>query len=214
MEKNNIKTNDRIKKWYWILIIIFSVIVLPFIFNKLILNERYWDVVGEGKDWLMFWPSYLSAIASAVMIEYTATTLKNNQEQLDELKRQWDEEHTPKVSVSFNFIKPYAYLRFDNISNVEVKDFSMKLELYQGKQLIRGFIPPDKQQIIDNLKINIEPKGIRTLVIRDDLGGLTNNESILLYLKYNGEEKEPIRILCNNIFSVGDNILWYAMKRK
>ena len=126
MEKNNIKTNDRIKKWYWILIIIFSVIVLPFIFNKLILNERYWDVVGEGKDWLMFWPSYLSAIASAVMIGYTATTLKNNKEQLDELKRQWDEEHTPKVSVSFNFIKPYAYLRFDNISNVEVKEQSFK----------------------------------------------------------------------------------------
>ena len=76
-----------------------------------------------------------------------------------------------------------------------------------------NFIPQDRQKVIDNLKINIEPKGIRNLIIRNDLVGLANDESILLYLKYNGEEKKPINIICNDMFTIGDNSMLYIMQK-
>lgn len=215
--KENSNSNKRgfwKSNWHWMLFILFWLLVFPYILNKLILIDRYWNIVGGPKEWLAFWPSYLSALASAVMIAYTAMTLKNNKEQLDELKRQWDEDHTPSVSVSFNFIPPFAYLRFENTSVVEVEDLSMKIELYKGDTIVEGFIPEDRQKVIDNLKINIEPKGIRNLVIRNDLGGLYNDESILLYLKYNGKEKKPIRILCNDMFTIGDNSMWFIMQKR
>lgn len=199
--------------WVWIVFILFLLTFFPFLLNILLLSERCWEVIGGPKEWLAFWPSYLSAIASAVMIGYTAMTLKNNKSQLDELKRQWDEDHTPNVSVSFNFIPPFAYLRFENTSVVEVEDLSMRIELYKGNKIEENFIPQDRQKVIDNLIINIEPKGIRNLIIRNDLVGLANDESILLYLKYNGEEKKPINIICNDMFTIGDNSMLYIMQK-
>ena len=193
--------------------ILLGLTILPFIMNFLILSDRYWEVIGGPKEWLAFWPSYLSALASTVMIAYTAKTLKNNRKQLDELKRQWDVDHTPNVSVSFNFIPPFAYLRFENTSIVEVEDFSMRIEFYEGNELKQDFVPKDRQEVIDNLKTNIEPKGIRNLIIRNDLCGLTNHETILLYLKYNGEEKKPIKIVCNDMFTIGDYSMWYLMHK-
>ncbi len=156
----------------------------------------------------------LTAIGTLLLAIVTVVTVCQNRYQLSELKRQREEDHTPRVSVSFNFIPPFAYLRFENTSVVEVEDLSMKIEFYKGDTIVEDFIPEDRQKVIDNLKINIEPKGIRNLIIRNDLRGLYNDESILLYLKYNGKEKKPIRILCNDMFTIGDNSMWYIMQKR
>lgn len=94
--------------------IILSVIVamiFPFVLNILVMLRIDCPVAGKPEDWIVFWPSYLSAIASfgmivltSIALYYNNKTLTNNKEQLEELKRQWKEEHEPTISVSYNMI--------------------------------------------------------------------------------------------------------------
>ena len=207
MEDNSNKKGFWKSNWHWILFILFWLLVFPYILNKLILIDSYWNIVGGPKEWLAFWPSYLSAFASAVMIAYTAMTLKNNKEQLDELKRQWEEEHKPNVSVSFNIMNSVGAFRIVNTSVVEVKELSIIAELYKNGQKIEQAVFPELRV----LKINIEPKGIRNVRIKDIIFDVTaTNDYFILQLNYNGEKKEPITVSCNQIYTIGDDI--YGVK--
>ena len=188
--------------WHWMLFILFWLLVFPYILNKLILIDRYWNIVGGPKEWLVFWPSYLSALASAVMIAYTAMTLKNNKEQLDELKRQWEEEHKPNVSVSFNIMNSVGAFRIVNTSVVEVKELSIIAEFYHDGQKVEYATFPE----LTTLKINIEPKGIRNVRILDLAFKEHNTDYFILQLNYNGQIQEPIKVFSNQIYTIGDNI--------
>ncbi len=110
------------------------IILFPLILNYIVIHDSIWKTAGEPKDWLTFWPSYLSAIASAAMIAYTAKTLKyndklleNNIAQLEEIKKQWAEEHSPDVSCSFYMLKNEGYIRLKNISNMELRNLTLKI---------------------------------------------------------------------------------------
>ena len=207
MEENYNKRGFWKSNWHWMLFILFWLSVFPYLLNKLILIDSYWNIVGGPKEWLAFWPSYLSALASAVMIAYTAMTLKNNKEQLDELKRQWEEEHKPNVSVSFNIMNSVGAFRIVNTSVVEVKELSIIAELYKNGQKIEQAVFPELRV----LKINIEPKGIRNVRIKNIIFDVnTTNDYFLLQLNYNGEKKEPITVFCNQIYTIGDDI--YGVK--
>jgi len=207
MEENSNKKGFWKSNWHWMLFILFWLSVFPYLLNKLILIDSYWNIVGGPKEWLAFWPSYLSALASAVMIAYTAMTLKNNKEQLDELKRQWEEEHKPNVSVSFNIMNSVGAFRIVNTSVVEVKELSIIAELYKNGQKIEQAVFPELRV----LKINIEPKGIRNVRIKDIIFDVTTtNDYFILQLNYNGEKKEPITVSCNQIYTIGDDI--YGVK--
>ena len=204
-------------KWAIILSII-AALVFPFILNWIVMQQAICDVAGKPETWIAFWPSYLSAIASFGMIALTAIillfnnetlknnnkTLKNNIDQLNEMKRQWEEEHKPNVSVSFNLIGSIGYLRIVNTSIVEIKDLSIEAEFYQNGVKLEGATFPD----LRNLNINIEPKGVRNVVINDRISGLPNTEHFLLTLNYNGETKEPIKTYCNQVYTIGDDIIW------
>lgn len=207
MDENSNKKGVWKSNWHWMFFILFWLLVFPYILNKLILIDSYWNIVGGPKEWLAFWPSYLSALASAVMIAYTAMTLKNNKEQLDELKRQWEEEHKPNVSVSFNIMNSVGAFRIVNTSVVEVKELSIIAELYKNGQKIEQAVFPELRV----LKINIEPKGIRNVRIKDIIFDVTaTNDYFILQLNYNGEKKEPITVSCNQIYTIGDDI--YGVK--
>ena len=203
--KENSNSNKRgfwKSNWRWMLFILFCLLVFPYILNKLILIDRYWNIVGGPKEWLVFWPSYLSALASAVMIAYTAMTLKNNKEQLDELKRQWEEEHKPNVSVSFNIMNSVGAFRIVNTSVVEVKELSIIAEFYHDGQKVEYATFPE----LTTLKINIEPKGIRNVRILDLAFKEHNTDYFILQLNYNGQIQEPIKVFSNQIYTIGDNI--------
>ena len=202
MEERNNKRKGLKGYWHWMLFILFWLLVFPYILNKLILTESYWTIVGGPKEWLAFWPSYLSALASAVMIAYTAMTLKNNKEQLDELKRQWEEEHKPNVSVSFNIMNSVGAFRIVNTSVVEVKELSIIAEFYHDGQKVEYATFPE----LTTLKINIEPKGIRNVRILDLAFKEHNTDYFILQLNYNGQIQEPIKVFCNQIYTIGDNI--------
>jgi len=88
MAKSNTKkkVNDN-KRDLWILFVIF-VIFIPFGINILvgINTPLHFPVVGGSKDWLMFWATYSSAVASFMMVWYTSKTLKQNDNQLEVIK--------------------------------------------------------------------------------------------------------------------------------
>ena len=83
------------------IIIIGSVILLiPFILNWVMRWSQIVPYVGEAKDWLGFWGSYLSAAAAAIMIIYTAYSLRLNEKTLIEMKREWEEERKANLYFS------------------------------------------------------------------------------------------------------------------
>lgn len=187
-------------------------LAFPFLLNWLVLIQAMYPIAGNPETWIAFWPSYLSAIASfgmialtALALYYNSKTLANNKEQLDELKRQWKEEHMSNVSVSFNILNTIGAFRIVNTSIVEVKELSIIAEFYHDGQKVEQATFPE----LRTLKINIEPKGIRNVRIRDIcFDEPTTNDYFILHLNYNGEEKEPITVSCNQIYTIGDDMIW------
>ena len=78
--------------------------MFPLLLNYLVTRNSVFDykVAGKPSDWIIFWVTYLSSIASLAMVVITWWTLKQNKiqsnlilqqntNQLKELKRQWKE---------------------------------------------------------------------------------------------------------------------------
>ena len=74
----------RTKIFITLCIIVF--IAFPFVLNMLLLHPCIFDTVGDGTIWLNFWPVYLSAIASVIMIVLTYKMLKQSQQQMIEMQ--------------------------------------------------------------------------------------------------------------------------------
>lgn len=89
----------KILKKYWVIFLMIALLI-PIILNFTLLIPAFTNIVGTETDWLEFWGTYLSAIASFAMVFITWKTLEQNREQLDEIKRQWDEQNKPKVFCS------------------------------------------------------------------------------------------------------------------
>ena len=191
-------------------IVAIIIVAFPFVLNLLVILNIGCPVAGNPETWIAFWPSYLSAIASFGMIALTSMalfynnkTLANNKEQLNEMKRQWDEEHSPNVSVSFSQLGNVAYLRLINTSNVEIKNLKISGDFYNGEEK-SGFF---NMNLLEQFNIDIEPHGIRNIVLHNNIVPLTDNFYFILQLHYNGMQKE-IKVYCNDLYLVGDVIVW------
>lgn len=194
-----------------IIFLVTAGLAFPFILNWLVLLKTEYPTAGSPETWIAFWPSYLSAIASFGMIALTAMalfynnkTLANNKEQLNELKRQWEEEHKPNVSVTFGYIGSTAYLRIVNTSKVEIKDLKIKGDFFIGDTKNDYF----GLEILERFNIDIEPGGVRNVVLNNNIAPLTEDCYFILKLYYNGGETKEIKVYCNNIYLVGDGIVW------
>lgn len=205
-EENKKKTSER-NYWPWLLFFLFWLLLFPYILNNLISGESYWEVVGGPEEWLAFWPSYLSALASTVMIAHTAKTLNNNKSQLDELKRQWDEEHKPDVSVSYSMIDHIAYLRLVNTSKSEIYNLRISGEFYVNEKKNNYF----DLSILEQFNINIESHGIRNIIIHPKIEPLSHDCYFILKLRYNNTIEKEVKVYCNYIYSIGDDIIWSKM---
>lgn len=86
------------KRFFVIALIIIA--ILPASINFAMLQPSFFTYVGEAKDWLGFWGSYLSAAAAAIMIIYTAYSLRLNEKTLIEMKREWEEERKARLYFS------------------------------------------------------------------------------------------------------------------
>lgn len=206
------------QKYRWAIILsVIAALCFPFVLNWVVMRQTTCVIAGKPETWIAFWPSYLSAIASFGMIALTAITLlfnsktlKNNKEQIDEMKRQWDEEHKPNVSVSFHKIGVNGYLRIINISNVEIKDLGIEIVEIPEVSTIRKAIElySGVKENIEVKHLYIEPRGIRNVILAagfcDDL---LPNEFIGLKLNYNTNFENTIRVTFNQSYSIGDDII-------
>ena len=191
---------------------IIGAIVFPFVLNLLVIVKTSFPVAGKPENWIAFWPSYLSAIASFGMIALTAValyynnkTLVNNKDQLNEMKRQWEEEHMPNVSVSYNQLGTIAYLRIVNTSIVEVKNLRINGKFFAGEIESNFF----NMSILERFNIDIEPNGIRNIILHYNIEPLTDNYYFILELNYDGLKKpKVIKVHCNNVYIIGDVIQW------
>lgn len=73
---------NHIKKYWVCYTCSFFIILLPFIIGALTACNKFvpWEIAGEPKDWLTFWGSYISGIASFIMIWVAWKTLIESKE--------------------------------------------------------------------------------------------------------------------------------------
>ena len=190
------------KKGY-IILIVGIILIIPVLLNFIIPLPALFPVIGEPINWLMFWATYLGAAASFGMIVYTALTLKQNKEQLDEMKRQWNENHKPNISVAFSQLGNVASLRLVNTSEVEIKNLKISGDFYVREEKSDFF----DLKILESFNIDIEPHGVRNIVLHYNIEPLTEDCYFKLRLCYNGERKE-IKVYCNDVYIIGDSLIW------
>ena len=120
------------KKIITFLIVLVGILITPLLLNTLILRPSIWPVVGGQNAetvWVGFWSTYMGAIASFAMVYWTWQTLKQNKEQLNELKRQWDDEHKPEIDIIpvYTMEHSLVVLEVRNISNSYAKNIRFKI---------------------------------------------------------------------------------------
>lgn len=116
---------------YWVVIFIAAIVLIPILLNWVIQWQSFFEFVGKDTDWLMFWVTYISAIASFAMVFITWRTLQQNKEQLNELKRQWEEENRPRLEIYFvedNFMAWGQRLEILNIGKQPAYDITFHID--------------------------------------------------------------------------------------
>ena len=131
------------RRYSLIVFFLITVIALPLIINWLILKPQLFNTVGDGSAWLLFWATYISAIASFAMVLITWLTLKEsrhqnqslinqneelilqNSQQLLELKRQWKESHRPFLIISIITHSGGYFLKIQNAGKEIAKNVTV-----------------------------------------------------------------------------------------
>lgn len=114
-------------------------------------------------EWLQFFATYVGAIGSIGMIYITARSIWLNKAELDEMKRQWKEEHKPEIIAYLTIHESYFYLCIKNTSRVPIHDIRVNLTHVPTK----GIIPSKDYFLdkIDNSTFAIEAGGSRYINI-------------------------------------------------
>lgn len=77
---NNIWIAVKSEKWAFfvsLMFILVFIVIIPRFLNDILLHEQQWDIVGDDKTWLSFWGSYISGIATFVVVGITLITTKD-----------------------------------------------------------------------------------------------------------------------------------------
>ena len=114
----------------WVLIVpaifVFLIVVIPCLINYLILQPQQFNIVGDGTTWLSFWVTYIGAVASFAMVFITWWTLIQNKKQLNELKRQWEEQNRARISFSIISSQLWYDLKITNIGKENAFNINVK----------------------------------------------------------------------------------------
>lgn len=199
----------------WKFIVVGIIIVLaPILLNFILLLQIGIPeqlIIGDSKLWLSFWGTYIGSIGTILMVFITYKTLKQNNEQLDELKRQWEEEHRPRINISIAIYRKALFIKIKNIgvgnaTNIKLsfnKDFIMKLPKEKYKYLYTN---------VEKRPFSIEPGGAKYILIGfcEDIQKKWENNHIILNIKGTYCSKYTI----NEIFDMEDFITQRFMEVK
>lgn len=110
---------DSMNKWLIGTIIVFT-LLFPFFLNWVLQFKAFLPVVGDSVTWLTFWPVYLSAIASFGMIYFTYRSLQQNKKQLEEIRKQREEDERARLVFSVIVYKKAFMLKISNVGKRNV----------------------------------------------------------------------------------------------
>ena len=225
-----------LKKYWSILAMVVFLLVLPLLINLCYRLESDCSELHAPSAWATFWATYLAAIASFAMVFITWLTLKKNKEQndailqqnkdqLNEMKRQWENEHRPYLEVyqlkdniytNERRIIEFVNLGLSTATNIK---FSIdKAAISQlsdsGKEIVKSF---------GNWDIfSLFPRETRIFTLHEQkngnyyIGGRSVSKSdFYLFVKYINDNHGQIKIsgMYNNKYHF-DSVLCYFNSRQ
>lgn len=133
-----------LKKYWWCFLA--ALIAVPIGLNFILLIPAFTPIVGDNQIWLSFIGTLIGALASFVMIFFTAKTLEQNKEQLDELKRQWREQNRPILNGRIIIYQKSYFLEIYNSGNMDANNITVSLnsDFYNN-------IPDSFKYLYDNM---------------------------------------------------------------
>lgn len=166
-----------LKKYGWILIIIIIVtflLLLPVFINWCYTIPSWDEIFEKPQEWTEFWGTYLSAIASFAMVLMTLKTLKQNREQLNEIKRQWKEQNQPFFKFNIVIIRSgevclnVSNAGMHSIYNAKIKFGQHALSVIQDEGIDLSNL---KNEILDNgLTLGIQSNRVYSLFLWRETG--------------------------------------------
>lgn len=137
-----------------VFILIIFLLFLPLIINWLYKWETDCKLLQSPSSWATFWATYLAAIASFAMVFITWLTLRQNKNQLDELKRQWDEQNKPIVSCTLAKSSSEILIELHNSSQVSAHNVKVKLSNKTDEDIFRF---DETCRLLDDITFVIPP---------------------------------------------------------
>ena len=151
-----------LKEYWWILLVL---VILPALLNLCYFIPALNEILEEPKKWTVFWGTYLSAIASFAMVFTTWKTLEQNREQLNLMKKQWEDEHRPLLDIYIvkeDFLQKGYTIEILNIGNSPAINIGCTFDdaLLKG---IKDEEAKDKlNQFIGNVQLSLLPNEARS----------------------------------------------------
>lgn len=134
-----------LRKYWWCFIL--ALFVVPIALNFILLIPAFTPIVGNNQTWLSFIGTLIGSLASFAMIFFTAKTLEQNKNQLDELKRQWDENHRPHLYGRIVAYKHFYFYQIYNAGSMDAYNVSLKINSdFESK------IPEDHKYIFKEMQ--------------------------------------------------------------
>lgn len=100
-----------------------------------------------------------------------------------------------------------AYLRIVNTSKAEIRNLKINGDFYIGEERNKYF----DMSILSRFDINIEPQGVRNIILHPNIEPLSNDCYFILKYSCNQIAEREEKIYCNEIYSIGDDIIWRKM---
>lgn len=110
----------------WILLAL-ALVLLPLGINFLILIPQQFPVAGNGADWLSFWTTYISAMASFAMVFITWRTLQQSKVQQEDLKMQWEDEQRARLNFTIDIAQEVYVLKIRNVGKSDAYKIKIKI---------------------------------------------------------------------------------------
>lgn len=136
--------------------------------------------------------SLLGVMATVFMIYYTRKTLKANHAQLEELKRQWQEEHAPNLIIDIvksEDSNPYIFLKLENIGKQVIRNLSIKIN---PEFLMCCMTNWDKLKQaaleLHHKKIFLKPLDYKLFLISWNVESDYSQHPLILEITYQGQE--------------------------
>ena len=171
-------------KRFWIVgISILSFVIFPFFLNWILQKESFVPVVGDGVTWLSFWPIYLSAIASFGMIYMTYLSLRQNKKQLEELRRQREEDERARLVFGVIVYQHAFMLKISNIGKRNVYNAKIQFNEDFIKELFKEKYEEGFRQLSSPFFVEAGTSRYLFIGFCQDVNDAWKNKKVIIWMK-------------------------------